>query len=186
MADTDASDVERIATEIESYPIPTINRHVMSTIMRDDTLALVAMLHDDQANYEACELACRVFAVPRIIVRLKEISRAREFLALGAVVINPGSAMVNLLDQSVRSPESAPLILRQDSDFEMVQVVVTEPDVTEVPLSDLRLPKDVLVLSIQRDTHSMVAHGYTTLQMGDEVNLMGTAESLEEVARQLR
>ena len=49
-------------------------------------------------------------------------------------------------------------------------------------LRELRLPLDTLVLSVSRDGHMLVSHGYTRLTVGDHVTVIGSESSLEEVA----
>ena len=48
-------------------------------------------------------------------------------------------------------------------------------------LCDLSLPVDTLVLSIFRDRASLICHGYTRLELGDRVTIVGSSASLEEV-----
>jgi len=48
-------------------------------------------------------------------------------------------------------------------------------------LRDLRLPISTLILSIRRHGQVLISHGYTRLEVGDTVTLVGTPESLKEV-----
>ena len=50
-----------------------------------------------------------------------------------------------------------------------------------VSLRDLRLPLDVLVLSVRRGRQALVSHGHTQLKLGDKVTLYGVPERLDEV-----
>ena len=50
-------------------------------------------------------------------------------------------------------------------------------------LRDLRLPTDVIILSISRSGHMLISHGYTRLRMGDIVTVVGSDESLASVER---
>ena len=51
-------------------------------------------------------------------------------------------------------------------------------------LRDLRLPTEVLILSVKRDDNNIISHGYTTLRMGDIVTMVGSVESLEKISLQ--
>ena len=46
---------------------------------------------------------------------------------------------------------------------------------------ELRLPSDILVLSIKRKGQHMVSHGYTRLRLGDMITLVGSEKHLEEL-----
>ena len=70
--------------------------------------------------------------------------------------------MVYLLEQTVRSPQTAAMLLHQDSGREMVQITVNNPDIDGILVRDLRLPIDVLLLDVNRRGNPIVPHGYTS------------------------
>jgi len=182
MADIDQSHVERLAAEdVEERFIPELNHDTLASMVTNSTDALVAMLGDDQANFEACELAFEKFGIPRLIVRLNDLTWSDKFHIIGALVVEPASAMVNLLDQFVRAPQSAAMLLHRDPEHEVIQITITDPDIAGLPLRELRLPIDVRVLGLIRHGHSIVPHGHTILHLQDEVTLVGQTRSLEEV-----
>ncbi len=53
------------------------------------------------------------------------------------------------------------------------------------PISDLQLPRDVLIAAIVRDGRAQIARGRTTLRKGDHVIVIAEPESVETVARLL-
>ena len=50
-----------------------------------------------------------------------------------------------------------------------------------MPLRDLRLPLDVLVLEIRRGDNTVLAQGSTVFRVGDKVTLVAGSDSLDEV-----
>jgi len=48
-------------------------------------------------------------------------------------------------------------------------------------LRELRLPIDVLILSVRRKGSALISHGYTQLELGDWVTVVGSPESVDEV-----
>lgn len=186
IADTDAAQLERCRQDgIHTALIPDISLKSLNGLVTRATDAIVAMLDNDADNYRACELAYTHFGIPRRIVRLNDYAWADRFTELDALVVYPTSAVVNLLAQFVRAPQSAALLLQQDPASKTVQVTVTDPDVSGLLLRDLRLPGDVLVLGITRDGTSIVPHGHTRLRLNDEVVLIGAPERLAEVTLRL-
>jgi Trk K+ transport system NAD-binding subunit len=165
------------------HHVPEFTEAAFSPYMTTATDALVAMCPNDEINYQVCELAYEKFGVPRLVVRINNPSWAARFRPFGAHVVDPTSAMVSLLDQSVRSPQSADLLLGLDSEYETVQVTITDRDVFGLSLRELHLPDDVLVLGIFRHNHWVMPHGYTTLRRNDEVTFVGRSESLVEIQR---
>jgi len=186
VADTDRSHVERIqaADVIEQY-IPAIDEKSLAEILSGNTDALVAMLPNDEDNYRACEIAFEKYGVQRIIVRPNDISLARKFTELGALIVDPASAMVNLLSQSTRAPQSTSILLQQDSGREIMQITINNTEYDGFLVRDLRLPDDVLFLEVTRNGQAIVPSGYTRIKLKDEVTLLGQPESLSEVTLKL-
>ncbi len=187
LADTDASHVERLAAaDVDERHITAMNEEALSELINENTDAIVAMLADDEDNLSACRFARDKFNTSRLVARPYDISRIEEFRALGVFVVEPASAMISLLEQAVIAPQSAALMLYQDPDhFEIVQSTITNPDLNEMFIRDLRLPSDVLILAIKRDGSSIVPHGYTSLRLHDDITLIGHLDSLEEVTVKL-
>ncbi|NDJ34475.1 MAG: potassium transporter TrkA, partial [Chloroflexi bacterium] len=165
--------------------LPEITGETLCEVMGPNTDALVTLLPDDDANFRAARYAHENCGVPRIIVRPNDLTSVRRFTELGALIVEPASAMVNLLDQAVRAPQTALLTLHEDPTYEIIQVTVTNPAVNGRPIRDLRLPTDVLVLEVVRRGQSIVPGGYTPIRRGDEVTLIGSRSSLEEATLKL-
>ena len=73
------------------------------------------------------------------------------------------------------------MILGTDPDQDMIDIELCDPDLDGIPIRDLRLPLDTLILSVHRDGHTIVSHGYTRLRLHDKVTVVGSLKSLEEV-----
>jgi Trk K+ transport system NAD-binding subunit/Kef-type K+ transport system membrane component KefB len=147
------------------------------------TDVLLAMLPDDNQNYSACEIAFEHFGTPRMIVRMdnpssENIARFRE---LGVRIVNPQTAMLSLLNQFVRSPAATTLLLGLDDEQRVEDITVRNEELHGMTLRDLRLPTDVLILSLRRNGHILLTHGYTQLERSDRVSVVGSAESLNKV-----
>jgi Trk K+ transport system NAD-binding subunit/Kef-type K+ transport system membrane component KefB len=185
LADTDASNVEHVEEvaegSLEARKLEQVDAENLTPLMSGSLDAVVAMLGDDDLNYEACELGYEKFGVPRLIVRLNDLSYSDRFDKIGALVVEPASAMVNLLDQFVRVPQLATLLQHRDPHHEVVQLTVADPDIVGLPLRELRLPPNVRLLGITREGHPIVPHGNICLERNDEVTLVGEGKHLDEV-----
>ncbi len=89
--------------------------------------------------------------------------------------------MVNLLDHFVRSPAAAALLQGMEKGQDVVELLVSNPVLHGKALRDLQLPVDTLVLSLSRNHSSLLCHGYTRLQVGDHITIVGSESSLEEI-----
>ncbi len=185
LADTDRSHVARlIDTKFEAYYLTALDEDSLKPLFGPGTDALISLLPDDEANLEACELAHQL-GIRRLVVRPHDLKYLEAFGSLGALVVDPASAMVHLLGQAVRSPQTTAVLLHQDSGREMVQVTVNNADVDGMLLRELRLPEDLLFLDVTRNGHSLVPNGYTRIKLDDEVTMLGKAHSLEEATLKL-
>ncbi len=142
--------------------------------------AVVAMLTDEE-NLEICRHFYEEYGLRNLVVRYQGRVPVERFQALGCMVVDPTTATVHLLAQFVESPGGAAIFLGLEEGQRVVDVEMRDPAFDGVPLRELRLPADVLVLAIHRGHEAIVTHGYTQLRLGDRVTLMGSPESLEEV-----
>lgn len=163
--------------DLTIHHIPAISEAALDGLLTNHTDAVVAMLEDDTCNHKALELAYKR-GVTRQVVRPNDLTQREQLGEFGALIIDPTSAMVNLLEQTVRAPQSAAVLLHQDSGRDLVQVTVSNPDIDGQLVRDLRLPSDILFLDVTRDGNVILPNGYTRLRMGDEVTLIGREPSL--------
>ncbi|WP_163708160.1 monovalent cation:proton antiporter family protein [Mangrovibacterium lignilyticum] len=146
-----------------------------------DTLVL---LHSDHGNYKICEWVYEHIGKKVVIVRLSDRKNLKKFYELGALVIDPATAFVNLLQHFVRSPLATSLLMGMEPDKDTLDVTVEDESLFGVALRNLRLPVDVLILSVERNGNIIITHGYTRLRKGDVVTVVGSVESLQKVALQ--
>ena len=146
----------------------------------EKTESIILMLSDEQ-NYELAELLYENVGTKDIIVRLNHRNNFEKFHKLGTLIIEPATAMVSLLDHFVRSPSATSLLLGMDEGQDSIDVEIRNKDIHGIRLRELRLPSDVLVLSIKRKGQLIVSHGYTRLRLGDIITLVGSEKHLEEL-----
>ncbi|WP_196890001.1 cation:proton antiporter [Aureivirga sp. CE67] len=176
-------DSSKEISENEAYEIKKIDEISLETLNNlklDKTEVVVLMLSDSQ-NYKLAELIYENIGTKDIIVRLNKRENFDKFHKLGAIIIEPTTAMVSLLDHFVRSPNAASLLLGMDEGQDSMDIEIRNNDIHGMRLRELRLPTDILVLSVKRNNQLIVSHGYTRLRIGDIMTLVGAKESLEAV-----
>lgn len=173
MKETDLADIKIIC-------IDELNKEVFQRIGVEKVHAIVALLSDEE-NYRICEVSNGNFGTKNLIVRLQDRANFDRFHEMFATVVDTGSAFVSLLDQFVRSPAATSLLLGMEENQEIEDIYVRNPDLHGLPLRDLALPLDTLVLSVKRNRHVLISHGYTQLETGDRVTVVGSPKSLKEV-----
>jgi Trk K+ transport system NAD-binding subunit/Kef-type K+ transport system membrane component KefB len=170
--------------DVSICPVPAYSLDILHQLDMDRAEAIVTMLSDDD-NLLICELAYEHFGTKDMIVRLNDRANFSRFHELGALIVDPSTAMVSLFDHLVRSPVATSMLLGMEEGQDIIDIEVRDPSLDGVALRNLRLPDDVLILSVQRDGHVLISHGYTRLKVGDHVTVMGSDECLEEVMLKL-
>jgi len=167
--------------DIQVICIKEISLESIKSLHLENAEAIVCLMSDKE-NYDISELVYEHVGTKDIIVRY---NGSRHFLdkfnELGVRIMDPSSAMINLLDHFVRSPNATSILLGLDSSQDSIDVEVRNQDIHGMTLRDLRFPTDVIVLSVVRKGQVIISHGYTRLRLGDIVTLVGTIQSLENV-----
>lgn len=166
---------------IDIYYVKDLSLESLKSVEADKAEAIVCMF-SDKKNYEICELSFHHFGTPDMIVRLSDRYYIDKFLALGVRIVDPSMAIVNLLDHFVRSPQATSLLLGMETGQDTRDIELLDKDLHGIALRNLRLPSDIIILSIKRGGHMIISHGYTRLRIGDIITFVGSNESLEQLS----
>ena len=164
--------------------VESFDKQAFDDMDAEHSEAIVCLLSDKE-NLEVCELAYQHFGTPDLIVRLNDRFYQDKFVSLGVRIVEPATAMVSLLDQFVRSPQATSILLGMEPGQDTRDLEVVNANFHGLTLRDLRLPSDVIILSIKRGGQLIISHGYTRLRIGDIVTFVGSTQSLDELALKL-
>jgi len=168
------------AADIEVIELKTICLTSLKKISLKKTETIILMLSDED-NFKLAELIYEHIGSKDVIVRLNKREYFEKFHKLGVLIIEPATAMVSLLDHFVRSPSATSLLLGMDEGQDTIDIEVNNKDIHGIRLRELRLPSDILVLSVKRKGQLIVSHGYTRLRLGDIITMIGSEISLNEI-----
>lgn len=150
------------------------------SIQADKSEAIVLMLSDEE-NLEIAEMIYHRIGTKDVIVRLNQRYNSTKFHELGALIVDPSTAIVSLLDHFVRSPQAASLLMGMEKGQDTRDIELLNPDLHGITLRDLRLPADVIILSVVRGGQTIITHGYTRLRIKDTITAVGSIKSLDEM-----
>jgi Trk K+ transport system NAD-binding subunit/Kef-type K+ transport system membrane component KefB/mannitol/fructose-specific phosphotransferase system IIA component (Ntr-type) len=170
-------------SEIEIYAVEDFSIHTLNRLGIGQADSIVAMLSDEE-NYQICELAYENFGTRNLIVRLNNRGHFKRFRELGALVVEPSTAIVSLMDHFVRSPSTTSLLLGLEHGRDIIEFELRNPDLQGIAIRDLHLPLDLHILSIRRHGQLIVSVGFTRLQVGDWLTVVGSQKSLEKMMLQ--
>jgi len=173
--------VEEMKTEVNQdikiHPITAFSLDELRQCGIEDAGAIITMLSDEE-NQWICELVHKHCGTVNLVVQMNDRANYDRFRELGAHIVSPSTAVVSLLDHFVRSPSAVSLLLGMDENQGVVELEVQSPKLKDVLVRELRLPQDVLILSVRRQEQLLLTHGDTRLRMGDWVTVVGSQESL--------
>ncbi len=169
--------------DISEFEVLKMNDFSLESLNKIDcaNVDAVVLMLSDKKNLELAELIYEKIGNKEVIVRLNKRENFNKFHDLGALIIEPTTAIVSLLDHFVRSPNAATLLLGMDEGQDSVDVEIVNHDIHGMRLRELRLPSDIIILSIMRKGHIIISHGYTRLRLGDIITLVGSEKSIEEI-----
>ncbi len=168
------------SNDLDVHVVPNWSLATLESLEAAQADSFVLMLSDEE-NLQVCELIYEHFGTETVVVHLRDREMRPALQELGALIVEPDTAVVSLLEQFVRAPSSSMLLLGGEHEQEIVDIEMRNADLDGITLRDLRLPLDVLILSVRRGQQILVSHGHTQLKLGDKITLFGTPNKLEEV-----
>lgn len=169
--------------DIKDFPVKRIKDFSLKCLkdLEIENVEAVVLMLSDNKNYEIADMIYEHIGTKDVIVRLNKRENFNKFHELGALIIEPSTAIVSLMDHFVRSPNAASLLLGIDEGHDTIDVEVLNEDFHGKRLRELRLPSDIIILSVKRKGQIIISHGYTRLRLGDVITLVGAEKSLEEI-----
>lgn len=166
--------------DIEVKPINNLSLESLNELDAKKADSIILMLSDEE-NLKISELIYEFVGTKNVIVRIDNHKYYKKFHDLGCLIVDPNTAMVSLLDNFVRSPVAASMLLGMEEGQSTIDLEVRDKSLHGVALRNLRLPSDVIILSVKRKGQSIISHGYTRLRKKDIVTVVGSPESLEKL-----
>ena len=155
--------------------------------LKPETIRAVAvLLAEDERNLEVSRVVRDIAGVKRVVSRAHEASHTPLFVEMGVQMINPTMSPVVELEYLLLFPSVTSLMTDLDDEHDITELRLTCPELTAVPLQDLDLPEEAMIVLIRRDGDVIYPRGHTRLQMGDRLTLMGPLEAVQELARRCR
>lgn len=145
----------------------------------DHARVLLDLTTTPDETMQATTLASNTHDIPLIISRISEVELIPQLQSLGVRVVQPALATAMALEGALKFPSIFDLLLDQNPDnIDVSEVALNNSQLSGTALRQIRLPGDVLILSLQRDESVIVPHGDTVLQMGDRIGLIGSPGAL--------
>ena len=142
----------------------------------------VAATGDDEDNLVVSLLAKQEFAVPRVVARVNHPKNQCLFNEAWGVDVSVSTPhlLTALVEEAVSVGSLVRLLQFQDARLVEATLADDSPAVGKA-IHELGVPRDATVVAVVRDRHVIVPRGETVIQAHDEVLVLVTPESEDQV-----
>jgi trk system potassium uptake protein len=156
----------------------------LRTIGLDDADVVAAVTGDDEDNLVISLLAKQEFAVPRVVARVNNPKNEWMFNENWGVdvAVSTPHLLTALVEEAVSVGTLVRLLSFEGGRASLIEVTLAgESPAVDQEIVDMDFPRDSTVVAVLRSDRVVVPRGDTRLQAGDEVLVLVTAESIDEV-----
>lgn len=144
---------------------------------------LLSLTPLDHNNLVACQIADKMFGVPKTIALVNDPENTELFRKLGVTVAFSATKIIaNLIEQQTGFQEITNLIPVANGLVTITETILPKDSpVIGKSLLDIPLPKDALIACIIRDFRVIIPRGPTTLLSEDKVLVLTQPENASRV-----
>lgn len=147
---------------------------------------IAAVTGDDEDNLVISLLAKQEFGVPRVVARVNNPKNEWMFTEMWGVdvAVSTPHLLTSLVEEAVSVGSFVRLLSFDGGKAKLAEVTLAagSPAVDQ-EISQLGFPRDSTVVAVLRNDHVVVPRGDTTVRVGDEVIVLVTTESEDEVRK---
>lgn len=167
----------------DNFPLIKINdfssKSLKSINFKD--IDSVVIFKKEHESFEIAQTIYENFGTKNVIVNLEKNTEKYNFKSIGAIVVEPASAVLNLLEHFVLSPKATSLIMGFEKSHKTEDIEILCNDLNGIAIEDLKLPIGILLLSVTRKDQMMLPHGYTRLKKHDIITVIGNEQDIQIV-----
>lgn len=145
----------------------------------------VAATGRDDNNLVSCEIAQRVFYVPRCIARVNNPRNTRIFREIGVESVSSTTLIAGLIEEEALMGSMSVVTSLTHGNVILSEVSVPRmrhhSNDEGVAVSDIPMPEDSLIVAVALKDDAVVANDDTLLYPGDKVIVVADSEVLDEV-----
>jgi trk system potassium uptake protein TrkA len=150
----------------------------------DSADVMVAATGDDEDNLVVSLLAKMEFAVPRVVARINHPKNQWLFNETWGVDVSVSTPhlLTALVEEAVSVGSLVRLLQFEGGDAHLVEVTLADDSPARgKPLAELAVPRDASVVAVVRQGRVVIPRGDTVMQQGDEVVVLVTGDSEDQV-----
>lgn len=144
----------------------------------------------DDSNLVSCEIAQRVFNVPRCIARVNSPKNQRIFRKVGIECVSSTALIANLIEEETLLGSMSVATSLTHGNVTLTEVAVPRmrhhSNTDGVRVVDVNMPEDSLIVAISTEDDVNVVNEDSVLMPGDKVIAVADSESISAVRATIR
>lgn len=139
----------------------------------------------DDTNLVACEIAQRVFSVPRVIARVNNPKNLRIFREVGIECVSSTTLIANLIEEEALLGSVSVVSSLNHGNVALSEFTVgrmkRHSEEEGIAIGEIEMPQGSLIVAVAYDDDAQVAEPDMVLYPGDQVIVVAENEVLDEV-----
>lgn len=146
---------------------------------------LVAATGTDQDNLVICQLAKLIYLIPRTIAVVNDPKNEEIFSSLGVdATVSSTGIIASLIEEKIDAGMAIPLLAFKECGLEIFKTQLsTESSIIKKKISQLDLPKDLIIIAAMRGSQVIIPKGDTVFLPGDTIIMLIREENKEAFKR---
>lgn len=144
----------------------------------------------DDSNLVSCEIAQRVFNVPRCIARVNSPKNQRIFRKVGIECVSSTALIANLIEEETLLGSMSVATSLTHGNVTLTEVVVPRmkhhSNTDGVRVADIVMPEDSLIVAVESEDDVNVVNDDSVLLPGDKAIVVVDSESIGAVRATIR
>ncbi len=161
---------------------------VLEAVGAADADVVAAVTGDDEDNLVVSLLSKQEFAVPRVVARVNNPKNEWMFNDMWGVDVSVSTPhlLTGLVEEAVTVGSFVRLLSLEGGKARLAEVTLaSDSPAIAKEVANLGLPREATVVAVLRDGHVVVPRADTVLRAGDEVLVLVTGGSEDDVRRAL-
>ena len=154
----------------------------LSSVKCEECDALVAVSGRDECNLIACQLAKKVYDVPKTISRVNNPKNSQILKQMGIdITISSTDNIARLLEREVETDNIKQLI-GITGDNSINEILINEKfPFNGKTLMEIPVPKDSVIISVTRKGELIIPRGHTNILVGDRILCLASDDALHKL-----
>ena len=149
--------------------------------------AFVSVTGSDEANLVACQLARRIFNVPKTVSRVNNPKNLSVMKRLGVdIPISSTDSLARMIEREVDINSIKQLLTLNRGTATISEIILpADCPLDGKAISEIRLPEECVIISITRKGDLIIPRGRTVLHAGDALLVLVSNEESHQLAKVL-